>query len=553
MAESVYIDPEDDIHGVLDKLSEYPQKPINLVVPSGARILQNIVDAYLLRDAADSNAQEVTIVTNDVMGKVFAERAGIRVVSASSGENGFVATQAMARLSDIVPQKNRGGSQSKRTVSQPLKVSRSQKAQKTKPAAGAASRFFRLYRENGRPSDGFDDLRARQKDRRGRGIFKPSIPKVIIGVLIFAVVLAGVVFGKVLPRAEVLVYPVREASNFSTEVLVDKSAATADQERGVIPGELLVSNHEATEEFSASGLQNVSSKARGTVTIFNEFSSSPQIFIPSRFQTDDGKIFWTTKTITVPGAIIESGQTTPGKTEAEIIAAEPGEEFNIGPAQFRMPALKGTERYDKIYARSDKPMEGGKIGEAVVVSDQDFKNAFATLRSKLNSSLETFRGNLPKDLMLWDEAYNEETVEEASTKKAGEPADRFRATLKVVARAIVFKKGDFDKFLNEEINSRLSQEQIILPPSKEATFLKPPLVDYQTGTVFATLQVRADVIENLNTDVFKRAILKKNKQEIRQILPTFRGIERVEVKLWPFWVRRVPTNSERVKVSIFGM
>lgn len=541
MAEDIYIDPEDDIQQVLDRLSAHPRKSVNLIVPSGARILQNIVDAYLLRDAAEANAQEVAIVTNDIMGKVFAERAGIRVMSASSGETEFVATEAMARLTDIVPQRNRANTK------------KAKKTNKKTSASGAAARFFRFYREDSRPSDGFDDLRARQKAHRGGAKLKLSVPKVIVGVLIFAVVLAGVVFGKVLPRAEVIIYPVREASNFSSEVLVDKNATTPDQGRGVIPGELLVSNHEAADDFLASGLQNVSSKARGTITIFNEFSSNPQIFIPSRFQAEDGKIFWTVKSITVPGATITDGQTTPGKIEAEVIAAEPGDTFNIGPTQFRMPALRGTERYDKIYARSEKPMAGGKIGEAVVVSDQDLKNAFASLRSKVSSSLGVFRTNLPKDLVLWDEAYNEEIVEETSTKKAGEPAERFGATLKVVARAVVFRESDLDELLDEEINSRLSEEQTILPSSKEITFLKPPLVDYQAGTIFATLQVRADVIENLNTDAFKRAILKKNKEEIKQILPTFRGVERVEVRLWPFWVKRIPTNPERTKVSIFGM
>ncbi len=307
MPEEIYIEPEDDIQKVVARLDEHPHESINLIVPAGARILQNIVDAYLVRDAAEANSQEVTIVTNDIMGRVFAERAGIKVVNAVSAAGMPVATEATARLRDIVPQKAR--SQSKRGA-KPLKTKPANPA----PKSGATARFFRFYKEGNRELEDLKDLRAKQKGR-GRFGFKISAPKIIVVVLVLAVLLAGFVFGKVLPEAKVTVYPVREPTNFNTEILVDKGSSEIDQERGVLPGELLISNHEASDEFIATGVENVSSKARGSIIVFNEFSSKSQTFVPSRFEAEDGKIFWTTKTITVPGALIEGGNTTHGRTE----------------------------------------------------------------------------------------------------------------------------------------------------------------------------------------------------------------------------------------------
>jgi len=103
MPERVYIKPEDDINEVVGRLVSTQEDSVEVVVPSGARILQNIVDAYLLRDAALENSKEVTILTNDIMGKIFAERAGLSSSTIKDKEKEYIATQTMAKMTDIVP------------------------------------------------------------------------------------------------------------------------------------------------------------------------------------------------------------------------------------------------------------------------------------------------------------------------------------------------------------------------------------------------------------------------------------------------------------------
>ncbi len=560
MASRIYINPEDDINTVIDKVAEQEENEVALVVPSGAHILQNIVDAYLLRDATTTGEKSVTIVTNDVMGRVFAERAGITVENPQPGEGDFFISEASAKMADIVPQKKKSSSKksSKPTTKKKKKGSSSKKetAKKVKKSDKKEAKFIRSYRESRAKSNGFNEIKNRRKNNKDKNFnkfFKLSTPKMLIGVLVIAFLLAGFVFGKVLPKADILIHPVRQTASFNVEILVDKEAVGVDIEKGVIPGEVFTAEKNATQEFSSTGLEDVKRKARGKIVIFNNYSSSPQIFIPSRFQSDDGKIFWTTKNIKVPGAVVEGGQTTPGSVEIEVIADEAGEEYNIKPTNFRMPALKGTERYDGIYAVSESSMEGGLTGQAVVVSEEDLNNAFETLKIKIAPDLKKFKEGLPDGLVLWDETYNEEVAEKIADREVGEPAENFTASVKMVARAVTFKEEHLEKLLNEEINSRLSEDQIIMPKSKEITFLKPPVVDYQRGNISVTLHIKVDVIKNIDTSAFRGAILKKNKEEIKQILPSFKGIERVEIKFWPFWVKSVPKNSDRVNVQIFGM
>ena len=48
--ENIYIDLNEDIQSVIGKIQETDSEEIDLIVPTGARVLQNIVDAHLIQE-----------------------------------------------------------------------------------------------------------------------------------------------------------------------------------------------------------------------------------------------------------------------------------------------------------------------------------------------------------------------------------------------------------------------------------------------------------------------------------------------------------------------
>ena len=55
--------------------------------------------------------------------------------------------------------------------------------------------------------------------------------------------------------------------------------------------------------------KELNEKARGSLTVYNEYSSSPQTLVATtRFESPEGKIFRIEKNIVVPGAKIEEGK-----------------------------------------------------------------------------------------------------------------------------------------------------------------------------------------------------------------------------------------------------
>lgn len=573
--QNIYIDLNEDIQSVIQKIQEAETENLDLVVPTGARILQNIVDAHLIKESGDENGKVLTVVTSDLMGRIFAERAGLSV----SGRAGALEANprqaaSTGRISDIIPRKkiaSAGFSPAQRSPELSPFLARARTpaskssvhssrtgAKKTddfftsKNKGETGANFLKSYREERVKTNVFRDLSQINKQKSFK-FFRFSPAYFVGGVVVAAIVIGFVVFGQTLPRADVTIYPSREIKNTAVDVLVFGDAAAVDFSKGIIPGELLTLEKTETGEFTATGSKNVSEKAKGKITVYNTYSSQPQNFIVSRFQAEDGKIFWTTKSVTVPGAVIKDGQTTPGEISADVVAAEAGEAYNIGPARFIMPALKGTPKGEKIYAVSVAAMAGGKTGRSTVVSAEDAERAAGELKEKLKPQFGEFRNNLPDGFQLWPEAYNEELADSSVSPELGSSADKFNASVKVVARAVIFKTEDLEAYINRELSLTLDESKNLLPLSKEISFLKQLVVDYQKGTIAATLSVKYDVIDEMDLESFKKEILGKREKESKRIFSVYKNIERVEVKLSPFWVRAVSSNPDRVKIKVMGL
>ena len=579
MKENIYIDLDEDIQSVIQKIRDSEADNLDLMVPTGARVIQNIVDAHLLKEAGDEYEKKLTVVTSDLMGRIFAERAGLLVLNQNGFEEGeAIATQAVStgRISDIVPRKrgipvrkivpqkpvkkydeddeeDEKSSKSKSKIQKQSSSKSDSKKSKphpfiTKSKGEIGASFLKSYREERNSASVFKELSHINK-RKWNLPFRMS-PKVFVaGVSIFTVFVGFMVFAKTLPEAEIIIYPARTQDSKIIDVLISSSDSKANFDKGIIPGELLTLEKFESGEFQATGSKSVSEKANGKITVYNTYSSQTQSFIASRFQSEGGKIFWTTKGFSVPGM----NGSAPGKADVEVIAAETGESYNTEPGRFTMPALKGTAKGEKIYAISTEAIVVQKSGQSNVVSSDDLSKAYDSLKEKIRPQLQTLRQDMPSGFQLWSEAYNEELAETSSNPEAGESADKFTSSVKMVARAVVFKNEDLENYINREISSGISEGKTLLSGSKEISFVKPPVVDYQKGNILASLNIKYDIIDNLDVEEFKKAVLNKDKKEINKIVLVYKNIERAEVKLSPFFVGSVPSNPDRVKITIIGL
>ena len=153
----------------------------------------------------------------------------------------------------------------------------------------------------------------------------------------------------------------------------------SNQIEGTIDAIVACLQNEMSEEL---WLGESGTKAFGTITVFNGYSSEPQLLIAStRFLSSNERIFRTTKNIDIPGAQLNDDEIIPSSISVEIVADYLGAEYNIGPSDFTIPGFKGSPKYQGFYGKSSTAMSGGSSD---TIEDAGLKNEYQNKLNQLN-------------------------------------------------------------------------------------------------------------------------------------------------------------------------
>ena len=232
---------------------------------------------------------------------------------------------------------------------------------------------------------------------------------IFFGVLfsLFAFYYLGFVF---FARAEINITTNKIEMPFSGVVLIDTNASTIDFNKAIIPGNPFVFKANKTQEFSSTGQGKDEIKAKGIITIYNNYSTSPQILVATtRFETPDHKIFRLDSRIVIPGATTKNGGLVPSTIDVKVTADESGPDYNIETCnlpdcKFTIPGFQGTAKFDGFYGVSTKAMIGGALASVPLVTSEDLKGAeeaiFEEVMDSINQDLENRIPQEPRPLKV---------------------------------------------------------------------------------------------------------------------------------------------------------
>ena len=382
---------------------------------------------------------------------------------------------------------------------------------------------------------------------------KKKAPRVFLKVAVFLFVLLAIFLTSgffLFPEAKIKVWPKTRIITARQKIVIDLNADFSDIEKGIIPGKFFEKEGTFKKTFFSTGKAIKKQKAVGTITVYNEYSTSARTLVPSRFVSADGKLFWSTEKITIPGASYKEGRLVPGEKEVKVEAAKAGEEYNIEATTFALPALAGSPLYTTIYAKSFSPMTGGFIGEASQITEEDFKKAEDELiRSSKEESLEALKSNLPEGFILTKETVYQEILETSSSNKVGDLVDSFDFEAKINSNAFVFKEADaaaaVDKIISRNIeeDEKLKEKSLAINYSFES-------VDIKAGKMILTLNVKVEVYKDIDMVELKKALLAKSLIEAEMFLNNLPEISKVELKNKPFLRKNLPADLEKIKTVL---
>jgi len=374
--------------------------------------------------------------------------------------------------------------------------------------------------------------------------------KLLIAFIILTFVVAGLVSFLVLPTTEIVITPKTEKISFDLSVVGSKEISQINEELNKIPLQEIEVSKTKSREFNATGEKEINEKAHGMITIYNEYSSDPQTLVATtRFQSSDGKVFRIFESITVPGAKIEEGKIIPNSIEVEVIADQSGKEYNIEATDFTVPGFKGTPKYAGFYGRSKSSMEDGYIGKVKVVTNEDIKKAEEILAKEVKEEINNaFQEQIPTELKIIDNSTKEDIVI-ISTAEEGDRADKFTVEIEGTISALLFKEEDLKKLVDLNVASMISEDKVPLSETQQIKWIDP-VIDSSREEVSFSLYAEEKVAWQIDEQALKENLIDQSETEVRSYLANQPEIEKAKVSFWPFWVKKIPNQIEKIEIII---
>lgn len=626
MHQTFYIDVDEEISSVIDRLNKSMSLDNYFVVPKRALFLQSIVNLKILKREADKMSKRVFIVTQDEMVISMAERCGIEIkesldpiesadetysddveeeteyeqdIEESFEQKKYAEEDKQARLKNIGSGEyyradhgmdiRRGAQEqeskhastraskaaSKKIISRPQKIVL-KKVAKTPPHKEAvvvngirhaktvkghpvknsfkgdldpqkAQTLEKLFSANeSRPVGKHDKI---EEKKIGNGKVKNVFAFFMVLCLL---VFAGVAAYLFLPSAKVNIATEFKEKKVDMEITAtNENVADAKN----IPIKVIEKEDQSSFSYPIKGTSKAAGKkARGKVIIYNEYSNESQTLIATtRLEAENGKIFRLVKNVVVPGSSNVGGQTKAGAIQAEIIADQAGEDYNLESSKFTIPGFSGGPKFDKFYAMSDSAITGGSGGGEgtqsagqVTQSDLDSakQKAEAAFKEKI---LQSATAELSSSEISLSQAQKVTITKSSASAKVGTLTDSLQWEMSGSVKLLVFSENDVKKLVLESARdqqtSSLKYEILKIDyGSVEPDFDKPSM----------KVRIYAQVAEStmVDTEKIKKEILGKNDTQLKDILRKYTFIKSANVEFSPSFITRIPSYSSRVDVEV---
>jgi len=371
--------------------------------------------------------------------------------------------------------------------------------------------------------------------------------KVKVGqVFVFVLLISLVFLAFQISKAEIIIWPEIEEINLESKIVLDIQADGIDLTYKSIPAQVFESEKVLYEEFDSTG--QTLQKAEGTIRLYNEYSTKSETWlIGTRFVSSDGKLFKSKSKIIVPGAELKDGKLIARYVDVPVIAGEAGEEYNIEPTHFSIYVFRGTPRYTKFYGESLQAMTGG--GESLQVTEKDLEAAEESLIEKAKIACEEdLKSKIPETQIFIEDILETEILEKFSLAKAGDAVEEFDFKVKSKCKTILFEKQYIKNYVEQIILLKASQGDLLYEESLSIDYTVET-IDFDLGKVNISLDVLGEVYPGLNLSALKKELIGKSLDGTKLFLESQPEINRVEVEFWPFWVKNVPKDSEKINIE----
>lgn len=562
--DTIYIDIDEEITGIIDKVRSSPGKIVALVLPKRASVLQSIVNMKLLKRSADEAKKHLVLITSE---------SGLLPLAGAVGLHVAKTPQSKPEI-PVPPVADDGREEAIDEVD----------TEDFSTAAAATRPIGELAALTAAPING-DELETLQLDddddaalaaaapvatdaalkpKKVKKNSKLAVPNferfrllLALGVVGLIALIVGLYFAvAVLPKAEIAITTNASDVNVGLDLNLSTVAKTIDLTTNTLPAKLDQVQKSYTQQSPATGTKNNGEKATGSVTLALANCNQDSVSIPSGTGISaNGNTYITQETVNLSSVKI-GGKCNPStfsnvySQETKAIASRGGAGFNV-PSGTAMTVASGSGYSSAdVKATASSDFSGGTDSIVKVVSQSDIDAA----KQKVAASDSTVKSDLRKQLELDGQmailaTYQVGAPAATNSAEAGAVADNVTVTETINYSMFGVKQIDLKTITDVNIKKQIdTKKQSILSEGLDEAIYK--VTNSGDTAAVVNLQTVATAGPDLRVDQLKVQVAGKKGGDIKQLLQSNPGVTDVQTKLSPFWVSSVPKKAARITITI---
>ncbi len=545
--ETIYVDIDDEITAIIDKVRSSKSKVVALVLPKRASVFQSIVNMKLLKRAAESEKKNVVLVTSEAGLMPLAGAAMLHVAKTPNSKPEIPQGPELDDNPEDANEEDLANLDSQTPIGDLA----------DQAAANSDEVETLTLKDDELPDDNTDKPKTKDfkppKQKKDKKLSVPNFEKfrliLIIGGAILVLIIIGFITGiTIFPKAEINIKTNAAQINVNQDLNLSTTATSMNTKTNTLPAKLASETKTYTAQATATGQKNNGNKASGSVKMTAQIcgqvatvadvpagsglSSSGQTYITQSNTTFSSKP-------NVVGSCLVYDATS----NTSIIAQSGGTAFN-GATSFTVAGRSN------VTASNVTSIGGGTDNIVTVVNQTDINTA----KSKISPSDSNEKNSLSKKLKSDNYyaitgTYTAGTPNVSSSVDAGQPANTVTVTETINYTMFGVRENDINTIINNDIKKQIDvKNQSILDNGlNQANFN----VNAQTSTTAqVAMSATASVGPYLDIDQIRQQSLGKKPADVRAMLMTNQDITDVDVKLSPFFVSSVPKKEKRVNVNV---
>ena len=362
--------------------------------------------------------------------------------------------------------------------------------------------------------------------------------KIIIALLILTVAAIFLILNFALTKTTIKIFS--QVENKSEKIIIPLQAENSENVNNeAILGKILNTELELATSIPSQSTTTLSESAQGLVTIYNNYSKDQTLVKTTRLLSSNNKIYRIQEKVNIPIG---------GSVTVWAIADETGTDSIMEPGKLTIPGLwEGLQ--DKIYAESK---DGFKLESlpTYIVSAENLEQAKSELKKQATSqALDTINTSLSDNLKIDAERIflKSETID---TSYIGQNSPTCDLKQKFTAYGLVFSTDDLKKMAENKFIKNLDSSQSLIEFLPEQFSYQISEIDTANSSAVIEVNLEAKINSNSKTwSIDKEKLLGLDETGIKKYLTDELNIDQVEVKFFPWWVKKAPTLKDHIIIE----